>query len=192
LLAERPYEYRIRLDTPGGGIVKTSALLEHARVVAGLSQAELARRAGTSRPTLSAYEHGRKSPTMATAARLLARAGFELVTQPVVTFTERPASRGRTVWVPDHLPRLELDRAFAWVVLPLHLNWTAPDRSFDLGSRADRARLYEIVLREGQPEDILGYVDGALLVDLWDELVLPRAVRASWQSVVQATRDVAA
>ncbi|HEX2820727.1 MAG TPA: helix-turn-helix transcriptional regulator [Streptosporangiaceae bacterium] len=32
---------------------------------------QLARRAGTSRTTLSAYEHRRKSPTVATFARLL-------------------------------------------------------------------------------------------------------------------------
>jgi hypothetical protein len=46
--------------------------------------------------------------------------------------------------------------------------------------RADRARVYEAVLHEGQPEDVLRYVDGALLVDLWAELVLPRDVRAAW------------
>jgi hypothetical protein len=38
--------------------------------------------------------------------------------------------------------------------------------------------LYEIVLQEGTPADILAYVDGALLVDLWEDLVLPRAVRS--------------
>ena len=57
--------------------VESSTLLRRARVAGGLSQEELARRAGTSRPTLSAYEHGRKSPTPATAARLLTQAGFE-------------------------------------------------------------------------------------------------------------------
>ncbi len=43
--------------------------------------------------------------------------------------------------------------------------------------------MYEIVLREGVPSDILTYVDGALLVDLWDELVLPREVRTAWHAV---------
>jgi transcriptional regulator with XRE-family HTH domain len=62
-------------------------LLAEARRVAGMSQDELARRAHTSRPTLSAYEHGRKSPTLETAARLLAEAGFELTVQPHVAFT---------------------------------------------------------------------------------------------------------
>ncbi len=38
--------------------------LERARLDAGLSLRELARRAGTSHVTLSAYEHGTKSPTL--------------------------------------------------------------------------------------------------------------------------------
>ena len=82
--------------------------------------------------------------------------------------------------------------AFVRVRLPLHLNWPAPGRVFDLGSRADRTRVYEVVLQEGRPADILAYVDGALLVDLWDDLVLPRAVRSAWAPVVHASRGMAA
>jgi hypothetical protein len=41
--------------------------------------------------------------------------------------------------------------------------------------------LYEIVLREGTAEDILAYVDGALLVDAWPELVLPAPIRRAWE-----------
>jgi hypothetical protein len=36
------------------------------------------------------------------------------------------------------------------------------------------------------PQDILTYIDGALLVDAWDELVLPRNVRDHWQSIIEA------
>jgi hypothetical protein len=135
-------------------------------------------------PTLSAYEHGRKSPTVATFARLLSGAGWELAAQPNVSFTQQPSARGRPTWVPDRLPRLDVARALAVVELPLHLNWSAPGRAFDLRSRADRARVYEVVLQEGRPSDILAYVDGALLVDLWDDLVLPRAVRSAWAPLV--------
>ncbi|WP_328612174.1 helix-turn-helix transcriptional regulator [Amycolatopsis sp. NBC_00345] len=53
-------------------------LLIEARHAAELSRQELAARARTSRPTLSAYEHGRKSPTLDTTARLPAETGFEL------------------------------------------------------------------------------------------------------------------
>ena len=170
---------------PGG-------LLERARVSAGLTQDELSRRAGTSRTTLSAYENGRKSPTVATFARLLSEAGFAVAAQPLVTFTRQPAARGRWVWVPDYLPRLEMAHAFAQVQLPLHQNWSASGRVFDLSSRTDRARLYEVVLQEGRPDDILAYIDGALLVDLWEDLVLPRAVRSAWTPVVHASHGMAA
>lgn len=70
--------------------------------------------------------------------------------------------------------------------MPLHLNWPVPGRVFDLGSRTDRARVYEIVLQEGRPADILAYVDGVLLADLWDDLVLPRKIREAWEPVVRA------
>jgi transcriptional regulator with XRE-family HTH domain len=165
-------------------MTEAAELLEQARVSSGLTQEELARRAGTSRSALSAYEHGRKSPTVATFARLLSGAGWELAAQPQVSFSQQPSARGRPTWVPDRLPRLDVARALALVELPLHLNWSAAGRVFDLRSRADRARVYEIVLQEGRPADILAYIDGALLADLWDDLVLPRAVRFAWAPLI--------
>jgi transcriptional regulator with XRE-family HTH domain len=170
-------------------MVNAAELLEQVRASSGLTQEELARRAGTSRPTLSAYEHGRKSPTVATFARLLSRAGWELAALPQVSFTQQSSARGRPTWVPDRLPRLDVAHALAVVELPLHLNWSAPGREFDLRSRADRARAYEIVLQEGRPADILAYVDGVLLADLWDDLVLPRAVRSAWAPLVSPSGE---
>jgi hypothetical protein len=61
------------------------------------------------------------------------------------------------------LPRLAVDRALGRVRLPLHLNWSQPGREYDLSDRRQRARVYEIVLREGTGQDISDYVDGALL-----------------------------
>lgn len=165
--------------------MEPGVLLERVRDKAGLTQEELARRAGTSRPTLSAYEHGRKSPTVATFARLLSEAGWELAAEPHVSFTEHVV-RGKPVWVPDRLPRLDAASALARVALPVHLNWSAPKRVFDMSERGDRARVYEVVLQEGRPADILAYVDGVLLADLWDDLVLPRAVRSAWSPVIAA------
>jgi len=159
-------------------------LLGLARRSAGLSQAALAEAAGTSRPTLSAYEHGRKSPTLATASRIVGAAGFELALAPKIEFVEVAAARSRPIMVPTALPRLGLGDALATVELPLHLNWSDRGRRFDLRDRRQRARVYEIVLREGGPTDVLTYIDGALLVDLWNGLVLPPAVRAAWRAVV--------
>ena len=162
----------------------SAELLERVRQEAGLSQEELASRAGTSRPTLSAYEHGRKSPTLAIVHRLLDSAGFELAAEPKVAFREILLPRGRPVFVADRLWRLAIKDALADVTLPLELNWSRPGAAFRLSDRRERARCYEVVLREGMPADILRYVDGALLVDLWLELVLPRGIRDAWQPVI--------
>jgi transcriptional regulator with XRE-family HTH domain len=170
-------------------MMDAAELLERARASSGLTQEELARRAGTSRPTLSAYEHRRKSPTVATFARLLAQAGWDLDARPHVSFTRQMSAHGKPTWIPDRLPRLDVTRALAAVELPLHLNWSAPGRVFDLRSRADRARVYEIVLQEGMPADILTYVDGALLVDLWEDLVLPRALRSAWAPLISSLSE---
>lgn len=46
--------------------------------MAGLSMRELAERAGTSHSTLSAYESGRKAPSVATLERLINATGLDL------------------------------------------------------------------------------------------------------------------
>ncbi len=91
------------------------------------------------------------------------------------------------MFVPNRLPRLDTRDAFATVALPFHLNWSTPARLFDLSDRRQRARAYEIVLREGGPDDIARFVDGALLIDLWTDLVLPRDVRAAWTPLVNGS-----
>jgi hypothetical protein len=52
--------------------------------------------------------------------------------------------------------------------------------TYNLDERADRARVYEQVLREGTEEDVRFYVDSDQLLDLFDELVLPPTVRRAW------------
>jgi len=58
--------------------MEPGALIAAARRRAGLTQAELARRAGTSQPVISAYEHGRRDPSVATLRRLVEAAGERL------------------------------------------------------------------------------------------------------------------
>lgn len=53
-------------------------LIAEIRRTAGLSQAELARRCGVQRSVLSAYEHGRRQPSVAALARIARAAGMEL------------------------------------------------------------------------------------------------------------------
>lgn len=163
----------------------SSTLLERVRRDAGLSQETLAKRAGTSRTTLSAYERGRKSPTLATVSRLLERAGYDLSAEPRIVFAETALRRGRPIYVANRLWRLPIKDAFAPVILPLSINWSRPGAVFRLSNRRDRSRCYEVVLREGMPTDLLRFIDGALLVDAWPDLVLPREVRAAWRNVVE-------
>ncbi|MEV0838200.1 helix-turn-helix domain-containing protein [Actinocatenispora sera] len=164
-----------------------ATLLIQARQAAELSQGAMAAAAGTARPNLSAYEHGRISPTLTVASRILDAAGYELSITPKIEFHEGGTYRGLPIEIPNVLPRLPPETALATVVLPLLLNWSDTGRSFDMRRRRDRAWVYEIVLREGTPEDVLTYIDGALLVDLWDELVLPVAIREAWNPLVTAT-----
>lgn len=160
-------------------------LLTTARTEAGLSVAELARLAGTSRPTVSAYEHGRVSPTVDTLQRLLAVTGNHLAIAPTLRWRQVPAGRGRIAFVPDRLPDLPARQALRATELPLHLDWSSPTRAVRLSDRRQRLQAYEVVLREGRPVDIESIVDGALLVDGWDEMVLPRALRDAWQPLVE-------
>jgi transcriptional regulator with XRE-family HTH domain len=56
--------------------------IREARTRAGLTQADLARRSGTSQATLSAYENGRKEPSVSTLTRILGAAGAQLTVAP--------------------------------------------------------------------------------------------------------------
>lgn len=167
-------------------------IIARARRGSGLSQRALARRSGTSQPTLSDYERGGKSPTLAVVERIVRTSGYDLDLAPRVTFTAHPGSRGEPYVVPDRLWRLDVAAAFAAVVLPGHLHWSGPSRTYRMADRADRARVYEIVLREGTEPDLVTYVDGALLVDLWDALVLPQPLRAAWEPLISHYRGPAA
>lgn len=55
-----------------------AALIRIARQRASLTQTELAESAGVTQQTVSAYETGRKEPTLPTLQKLLAAAGLEL------------------------------------------------------------------------------------------------------------------
>lgn len=59
-----------------------SEQLRSARLAAGLSIAELARRAKTSRAAITTYETGSVSPSLDTAQRVLAATGHTLVIIP--------------------------------------------------------------------------------------------------------------
>jgi transcriptional regulator with XRE-family HTH domain len=57
-------------------------LIGEIRRQAGITQAELARRSGMAGSVLSAYEHGRRQPSVAALARIATSAGLELRLAP--------------------------------------------------------------------------------------------------------------
>jgi transcriptional regulator with XRE-family HTH domain len=59
---------------------QASALVVQARQRSGLTQAELAHLAGTSRTALSAIEHGKRDPGLERLQAILLAAGFDLLT----------------------------------------------------------------------------------------------------------------
>jgi transcriptional regulator with XRE-family HTH domain len=77
--------------------VHAAATLRRARARSGSSLRELARRAGTSHATLSAYEAGRVVPSVDTLDRIVRAAGYELVAElvPVPDPGQTREERGR-------------------------------------------------------------------------------------------------
>lgn len=65
------------------------------RASAGLSQRQLAARAGTSQPTIAAYESGRKSPTLRTLEHLAESVGRDVV----VTLVPPLTREDRSLWL---------------------------------------------------------------------------------------------
>lgn len=94
----------------------------------------------------------------------------------------------RPVSVPQDLDDPALGKASGRVELPLHIRWSGPPLIYDLDDRADRARVYEQVLREGTEDDVRFYIVLEELADLFDELVLPPAVREAWAERLRRRR----
>ena len=98
----------------------------------------------------------------------------------------------RPVTVPDDLDAPSLRKATGRVELPSHIRWSGPPVTYDMADRADRMRVYEQVLREGTEDDVRFYVDAAELAEVFDELVLPPAVRSAWAQWLQRGHRAAA
>jgi predicted nucleotidyltransferase/DNA-binding XRE family transcriptional regulator len=62
----------------GSASPSAATLLRAARLRSGLSQVELARRAGVAQSVISAYEAGRRQPALPMLARLIEATGLEL------------------------------------------------------------------------------------------------------------------
>lgn len=173
----RPTRYILEMDA--------RSLLTSARIAQGLTQAAVARRAGTSQATLSAYERGAKSPSLAVTERIIRALGYELDLTPRITFREL-TGRGRTAYVPDRLWRLNPSDCFTPLTVP------GPSRKpYDLTNRTDRYAAYVWLLEHGTPEQLLTHLDGALLIDGWPDLTanLHDDVRHAWAPLADSPLD---
>ena len=156
-----------------------------ARRRAGLSVAELARRSGTSRAAISAYEKGVKAPGADTLERILGVAGFTLAIEPKITFTRETGYRGSPIMVPSRLPRnSHIDK----VRLPTSVFWSG-QRDLDLTNDDELRIAYEAVMSNGSADDILAVIDRDTLLRIFDNMYLPPATRTAWSTVVKAERD---
>jgi hypothetical protein len=96
--------------------------------------------------------------------------------------TSRPH---RPFVVPESLAELDGPTVTGRVRLPLHLDWSS-SREYDLDDPTDRARVYEIVLREGTLDDLRTYVDPTVLADALQRMFLPSAIAEAWRALLDA------
>jgi transcriptional regulator with XRE-family HTH domain len=75
----------------------TWALIRRARQLAGLTQAQLAERAGTSQPAIARYEKGRVLPDLGTLHRIVEACGFELRLELAEPADQRSASEDAAI-----------------------------------------------------------------------------------------------
>lgn len=104
-----------------------------------------------------------------------------------------PSLRGvdaRPVAIPDDVDDRISVKATGRVRLPFTVYWSGSSPAFDLDDRRDRAYVYQVVLREGTDDDVRRFIDVDELIRLWDDLWLPRRVRAVWAKWLREHRGV--
>lgn len=151
-----------------------------------MTQETLARRAGTSQSTLSAYERGLKTPSLAVVERLLYALGYRLDLRDVVTFHSVVINDdGWTIHVPDRLWRVDPPHCFLTVDLG--------NNPYDLRDTRQRIEAYVQLLEHHGQEEIFTHVDAALLVAGWPAVSrrLREPVRQAWAPLVRDATDEA-
>lgn len=93
----------------------------------------------------------------------------------------RPGIELRPVAVPADLATWRGEKAVGRVESPLRVHWSgAAPRTYDLDDPIGRHRVYELVLTEGTEDDVRRYIRPDVLVQIWEEIVLPQYVRRAW------------
>lgn len=122
-----------------------------------------------------------------TALQTAGEAQMAQVPRRIVTATSSecvvPARGVHPFWVPDRLWRGKLPECFATVVLDDHTRFEGR-RRWDPRRRPQRRSMYEMLMRRGKPDELIDWIDGALLVDLCGGLRIPQVIHQAWDPIV--------
>lgn len=99
----------------------------------------------------------------------------------------RPSARYRAPAIPK-AQGFRKARKRSRLELPTRLQWSHPGAVYDMQRPSDRARVYEIVLREGSADDVAEYVAFADLESLWPTMFLPGHVKSAWEAAYPSLR----
>ena len=111
----------------------------------------------------------------------------------VTMTTSRSSTLGpssRPVAIPRDLDGSSGSMEEGIIELPIHIWWSEPRRVLDTRLPKDRLRLYELVLVEGNEEDVRRYLRFSVLQDTWTQLFLPRHVRDEWERAFPHVRRI--
>ena len=133
---------------------------------------------------LSAYERGLKSPSLKVVSRILAATDHELILRTQVDWVEHHPKGIVAFWAPSMLWAVEPPACFATLHIPDEIRNTGM-RTWNMRDREERRGVYEQLIRRGLPQQMIRWIDGGLLVDLWDELDLPNPVRDAWEPAIR-------
>lgn len=92
--------------------------------------------------------------------------------------------------IPEDVDAPGVDKARGVVTLPQRVNWSEANPTYNLDDRRDRARVYEQVLAEGTVEDVRWFINVDDLIEMWDDLMLPRAVSRAWAQWLRTHRGI--
>ena len=101
--------------------------------------------------------------------------------------------QARVVAIPKNFfANLAVERPSGKIILPLHVWWSEPSRVFDLSVAEDLRRAYGLILAEGTEADVRQFIDPSLLMEIWDDLLLPIYVRDAWEKALRTWGQVPA
>lgn len=94
--------------------------------------------------------------------------------------------------MPIALWRVPTPSCFATLQIP-DLIRSTEQNEWNLADPTDRRPGYEILVVHGLPQQMIRWLDGGFLVDLWNDLDLPEPIRRAWvPALLAATRRATA